>query len=183
MTVRDGGRVEAQNVYVNEDGVLTGNGGTIAANVIVDGGSVAPGDSPGSMTIDGDLTVNRGMLDFEIAGLMTDQFDQLFVAGDAIFADGAEISVSFIDGFGPEIGDMFELLRVEGLNTLPLAMVDFTVNGLRAGLGFDFVVNGDGSLIGSVIARTSEVPVPAGVWLMGTALAGLRLAKRKKKAA
>jgi hypothetical protein len=50
LTVSSGGTVVADTVRVNGGGVLSGNGGTIRADVILNGGIIAPGASPRSST-------------------------------------------------------------------------------------------------------------------------------------
>jgi hypothetical protein len=93
LTVGSGGRVEARTVIVNDGGLLSGDGGTVAADVRLDGGTIAPGASPGTMTIDGNLEVLDGLLSFEVGGTAAGLFDQLFVTGDLITPSGLSRAV------------------------------------------------------------------------------------------
>jgi autotransporter-associated beta strand protein len=54
------------NVSVNAGGTLAGSN-NVVGNVAVNGGKIAPGNSIGTLTIDGSLTVNIGVFDMEIA--------------------------------------------------------------------------------------------------------------------
>jgi T5SS/PEP-CTERM-associated repeat protein len=111
LTVRSGGEVNADNVFVNEDGRLDGGFGTINADVTVNGGSVAPGNSPGTMTILGDFTMNSGFLDLEFDP--NGPSDLLSVSGDAYFGDDAMINIIFADSFGAVL-NFDDLLDVGG---------------------------------------------------------------------
>lgn len=55
----------------------------------------------------------------------------------------------------------------------PSQISGFSISGLRFGVSNIYVFD----------YKTPEIPVPGAVWLMGSALAGLGLAKRKKKSA
>lgn len=93
---------------VGPGGVLGGKG-VINADVVIVGGEVSPGQSPGVLTINGDFLQNAGsVLTMEIAGTTPGvQYDQLFVTGD-LTLDG-DVNVQFLDGFIPMRGDVFEL--------------------------------------------------------------------------
>lgn len=101
LNVNTGGTVNASTVYVNEDGVLKGDGGIINANVIVSGGTVAPGASPGEMTINGDFTVEQGIIELEYFGLGLGEQDVFNVSGAVLFGENAQIDLLF--GFVPSI--------------------------------------------------------------------------------
>jgi len=58
------GTLTSPNIYVGSDGQIGGSG-TIVGNVVNTGG-IAPGNSIGTLTIDGALTINQGTLDMEI---------------------------------------------------------------------------------------------------------------------
>ena len=68
---------------VGPQGTLLGQG-TIRGKVNVPfGGTVLPGTSPGTLTIDGDYEQTGGLLGIEIAGTARGQFDVLAVTGNA----------------------------------------------------------------------------------------------------
>jgi hypothetical protein len=85
---------------------------------VINSGFLKPGDSPGILTIDGDLTQDEsGVLDIELAGTAIDpvtgdtQYDRLVVTGQSVL--GGELHVSLIDSFliqPPNPTDTFDIL-------------------------------------------------------------------------
>lgn len=85
------------------------NGGLTNGNAQNPGGTVSPGTSVGTLTVDGTYNQHSSStLEIELAGIDPGEFDVLAVNGLAIL-DGF-VDVSLVDGFMPEIGDMFEFL-------------------------------------------------------------------------
>jgi T5SS/PEP-CTERM-associated repeat protein len=93
------------------DGTLTI--GNFLGNLTQDGGTISPGDSPGLTAVTGDFTINAGMLEIEIGGLIqATEYDFLDVAGDV--ALGGTLDVSLIDPFTLSPGQSFEIIDVGG---------------------------------------------------------------------
>ncbi|MBX7074420.1 MAG: PEP-CTERM sorting domain-containing protein [Pirellulales bacterium] len=104
--------VPLDTLRVGPGGTLGGTG-TILGDVLVDGGSVSPGFSPGTLHIDGIFQQGAlGSLFMEIGGALPGEYDQLDVSGDLFLA--GTVRLTFIDGFVPRFGDQFELFRVGG---------------------------------------------------------------------
>lgn len=114
----DVGATAYGTVYVYADGTLGGKG-TFIGNVYQTGGHVAPGFSPGVLTITGDYSNIGGSLDLELAG--TDGAgapagnDQLRVSGSITLsnllpADYSVIKFIDIDGFEAKHGDVFQVI-------------------------------------------------------------------------
>lgn len=120
-------RREGNGTFTFNGGLLTV--GTFVGDLVDNGGTIAPGPSTGLTTIDGDLTVNRGMLQIEIGGLVTGtEFDQLSVTGNATL--GGKLNVRLTDGFVPGVGDTFTIM------TFDSRIGDFDeYNGLDLGPG------------------------------------------------
>ena len=98
----------ARGVLVKSGAILAGVG-TIGQTVIVEaGGTLAPGNFTGEMTL-GTLTMNAGAtLALEIGGMLAGaQHDRLESAGSLAF-DGT-LRVSLIGGFMPSAGQSFDL--------------------------------------------------------------------------
>jgi hypothetical protein len=91
------------------DGTL-GGGGTVGGDVDNSSGIVAPGNSAGQLTVDGDYTQqSSGTLAIELGGITPGaEHDHLQVTGNAAL-DGT-LSVSLIDGFTPSAGSSFDIL-------------------------------------------------------------------------
>jgi autotransporter-associated beta strand protein/T5SS/PEP-CTERM-associated repeat protein len=98
----------AGDAIVNNGAVLSGSG-TIGGSVYVTpGGTLAPGDGPGLLTIKGDLVLQAGAtLVMEFAGLTAGLYDQLDIEGT--FIAGDTLNLVFIDGFTPVYGASFTI--------------------------------------------------------------------------
>ena len=82
----------------------------ISGNLNVQGGKVAPGNSPGILAITGDYAQGAAAtLEIELGGTVRDsEYDALIVSGDMTLDGG--LDVLSIDGFVPQAGDAFDIL-------------------------------------------------------------------------
>jgi Calx-beta domain len=108
-----GGTVEVRSgTTFDPTGALTNNGtlkgaGTVAANT-TSAGTVAPGLSPGTLTIAGNYTQTAaGTLASEIAGAGAGEFDRLVVDGTASL--GGTLAIATDPAFTPPNGSSFEI--------------------------------------------------------------------------
>ncbi len=101
------------SLLLGQDGRLSGSG-IVSANVENEQGNIAPGNSAGQLTIQGDLALaNSSTLEIEIGGLTAgDQFDQLVVSGDV--ALGGLLQVELINSFELASEQSFEIIDVTG---------------------------------------------------------------------
>jgi hypothetical protein len=128
---------------------------------------VAPGNSAGTMTVDGDFTLaGSGILDVEIGGFMPGTFDVLDIKGTA-FLTGGNINFSFLPGYdivtdvGP--GETWELsfLTAGNIDSLFDPVINYNFMSLPY---FQFnVFQQDNDLI---FQATNTVPLP-GAFLLG----------------
>lgn len=95
-------------------GGLLGGDGLILGDVANSGGVVAPGASPGTLTISGNYVQGPGgVLAMEIGGLSPGiDHDLLDVSGSAVL--GGTLAVSLVNGFVPAPGDIFTLIQAAG---------------------------------------------------------------------
>lgn len=120
------GTVGINNLVLNQAplaasaGTLGGTG-VIAGDLLNDGAAVAPGASPGTLTVLGDYTQHPdGSLEIEIAGTTaSSEHDVLVVAGTANLA--GELNVILMEDMNgnpymPSAGDKFEILRLGHVN-------------------------------------------------------------------
>lgn len=181
LTVRNGGEVVSNNIIIEEFGRLQGSGGHVIANVLLDGGVLAAGASTGTMTIDGDLIANNGILELEIG---TTGQDLLDVNGDVILGSGLVIDL-FIDTM------LTDLLSIESFFTgynsfnIEAGFDPLTDIHLFAGANSGFVA-GDNLRIGLggqefllSFNQTSTVPTPGILALMILGLGALSLSRRR----
>ncbi len=84
--------------------------GDIVGNFNNTGGTLAPGHSPGIMTVTGNYAQSGGSLNIEIQGTApnTPDFDQLRVLGTV--ALGGTLNVSFLSSFKPATGATFKII-------------------------------------------------------------------------
>ncbi len=95
-------------------GKLQGDGGTINGNVVHKGGTVHPGDSPGTLTIMGDYEQTDGVMDVEFSGTLPGEMDLLDVLGNATVSGGV-IQFTFLGGYLPQVGDVLPFLSAAGI--------------------------------------------------------------------
>lgn len=175
LNVSDHGAVYAKDVIIGANGTLTGGDGVINAQVTVNGGIIAPGNSPGMMTINGDLIFNSGTLSSEIAGLSIGQFDVLNINGLASFTAGT-FAFSFLDGFLPTTSSQWTFLTasngITGWENLGLSVAglsgDYTYFLSSDGYNLNFNVN------------VTPVPEPEIYAMMAIGLGFLGFIRRRK---
>jgi T5SS/PEP-CTERM-associated repeat protein len=94
-------------LVVASNGQVLGTG-TIDTSLtrVLAGGSIAPGLSPGTLTVRGALELlPGGRLEMEYGGTKQGQFDELHV--DGLVTLGGTLEVHFVDGFSPEDPETF----------------------------------------------------------------------------
>jgi hypothetical protein len=94
-------------------GAFNFTGGTLVANTVAfdlvnNGGTIAPGSSPGATHVLGDLTLNAGTLAIELAGTSGGEFDEIQV--DDHLTAGGTLSVTLLGSFAPAAGNTFDIL-------------------------------------------------------------------------
>ncbi|QLF71637.1 S8 family serine peptidase (plasmid) [Peteryoungia desertarenae] len=156
--LRVDGRLSGSSVEVGQNAILSGNG-TIVSNLL-SRGQLSPGQSPGLLTINGDLTLAAGsQTNVEIDGLIAQDgaggFDRISVIGaNRVVALGGTLApvLRGITGaanndFTPKLGDSVRFLDVaSGRITGSFAGLTQPGSGLAAGTRLD-VVYGTGSLL------------------------------------
>jgi autotransporter-associated beta strand protein len=149
-----------------------GGTGSITGDVSASG-TVSPGASPGTLTVTGDVTFNKGSkLLMEIGGTGATQFDQLNLSG--VLAAGGTFDVDLVNGFVPEAGNSFDVLdfaSATGAFTLSLP-------SLGAGKAWNTSALLTTGTI-SVAAGAAPVPEPASAALVAIAAAALQLRRRR----
>ena len=89
-------------------------GGMLHADVVTfdlenQGGTLAPGHSIGQARVMGELSLNSGTLEIELASAAAS--DKLLIDGAAQL--GGTLDVRLLDGFAPSSGDLFEILHAD----------------------------------------------------------------------
>ena len=164
----------APNLLVTSTGTLSGTGAV--TGVVENQGTMRPGDSPGTFTINGSyLQDAQGTLDILIGGTGAGEFSQLIVNGNAVL-DGT-LDVELFGGFDPQSGEIFEILsgNISGAfaNVLFPTLSDglfFKLDQEKNGVFLD-VLSGTGT--GGGGGGGTSMPEPSSLLLLASGLAGL----------
>lgn len=116
---------------VNVSGGVLGGGGRVGGNLTnSSGGTVAPGTSPGVLSVQGNYVQQSGStLNIELGGLMEgQQYDVLNVIGN-VTLNGGTLNVTLVNGFSPTAGNSFDILDFASLTGT------FTTINLPGGAG------------------------------------------------
>ncbi|MCU0795417.1 MAG: autotransporter-associated beta strand repeat-containing protein [Akkermansiaceae bacterium] len=155
------------NITVGNTGTLSGSG-VLTGNVTV-GGTLAAGNSPGSLEIDGDLTLSStSVWNVEIGGTSVSSFDQIFNINQ--LNAGGTIAVSLINAFDPGLNDSFQIASFSSFVDNGYSF-DFSGATLSSGLSWD---TSSFSTNGTLVV----VPEPSSLWLGG--LGSLLLLRRRR---
>lgn len=130
-------------------GAFLGGSGTIAGDVVLQsGGFLAPGNSPGILTV-GSLLLNAGsftQMELEGAGVAGVDYDQIRVTGEATLGGTLELILG--GGYVPQAGDSFVLIDADTIT--PGSDFD-VINGLGNALLFDTTITDDFTLAITVL--------------------------------
>jgi fibronectin-binding autotransporter adhesin len=157
---------------------IKGNGTVIGNLVAASDTTVAPGSSPGKLTIQGNFTEQLGgTLEIEVEGMtrQTD-YDWLDVTGEAALAGTLEVLLG--GGFAPESGATFDVLTAAGGITVDPIFVLTDNGGLAPSQFWTY------NLLNNETLFQLQVGVPEPSTLMLAAavfVAGLLLAGRKRR--
>jgi len=171
LRVASGGTVAAERINIFEGGLLTGDGGSLEGDVVVDGGTLAPGDSPGSLDIIGDLSLDVGLLELEFG-------DLLKITGDLVLGETLDISLSFMDEPVGDSIDLASFFEVEGtIESQFDAGSNLGIDGLADGSQLAvFDLSGERVVFGA----GATVPAPSTLLLAGIGFLSLvRIANRR----
>ncbi len=158
---------------------LSGGGTVVTPSLRVYDGTVAPGMSPGHLTIDGNVSFSGGELVIELGGLQPGtEHDLLEVLGTLTldqWGNGTTLVLKAVDGFVPQAGQGFDFLRATQVEGSFTSLIDETGLGLTlADLQFS-----DGHI---GINLSAAVPEPHAALLMLLGLIALRLRHRRTPA-
>jgi fibronectin-binding autotransporter adhesin len=121
-TLQVDGLIASANTFVNHGGALAGIG-TIGGNLF-NSAVVSPGDSPGTLTVNGNYTQNAtGTLRIEIGGLALPRHDLLQMSGNATL--NGTLQLVRLNSFAPLGGDRVIVLSATGGVTGTFATVEW----------------------------------------------------------
>lgn len=170
ITTKAGTTATFNDAFNQQVGALLNGGGNFVFN-----GGYSAGNSPGSVTINGDVVygaANEAL--FEIGGLVQGvDYDHLTVNGNLTF--GGVLKLSFINGYLGNVGDSFDLFDFTS-STGAFSQV-VALNTLQNGLGWNYDA---ASGVLNVVAM-APVPEPSALMMLlsGLGVAGLMSIRRK----
>jgi T5SS/PEP-CTERM-associated repeat protein len=149
------------------NGSICGNG-TYSAPIVENNGTVCPGNSAGTLVIDGDYTqTSVGKLLMEMAGPDPGQFDVLHVTGASVL-DGT-MEVQMLGNFLPAAGQTFDLLQLDGSVTgdfseitFPDLKPDFEFSAEQVGGVFKITALNDGLAANALLNISTRAQVGTG---------------------
>jgi len=167
-------------------GATLGGSGVINDILAHDGAIISPGNSPGVLTVTGDLVMQPGaVLRLDVLGdVPGTQHDVVEVAGDVIL-NGAIIELVFGNGFAPRANQSLGLLDIGGqLTGVPTVQFAGLEDGWLYDLDFDPLL-GKLMLIslndGIATTQPNPVPLPGALVLLATALTSLGVRTRRRR--
>ena len=198
MIDNHGGRIDAASgsrVFLSEAGhpshfgITTVQGGVLAGSGtyfmqlarLAEGVRIAPGQSPGQLSFNGDLSFDpMGALEIEIGGTEAGTMhDRVHVTGRAGL--GGKLDLRLWGGFVPAAGDVFTFLSAQSLS----GSFDNLVNGRVSfsGGSFDVLASANELRLGNFIAVAVPEPWTGLLMAAGLLAVGLRVRQGRFKAA
>jgi len=133
--------------------------GTVGGNLNVSNAVLAPGFSPGALSIEGDLSLGAGStLQMELGGTDPASYDRILATGNLQL--GGDLIVSSDNGFRAAAGQTFQLLTVQGSVSGSLGSVSTSGGNLEA-LQLSSLVVSSASGSTTIPAITSSLYLPA----------------------
>jgi fibronectin-binding autotransporter adhesin len=173
-------QLRAATINVNSGATVYGTG--LLYTNLVDvktGGALAPGQSAGTLNVNGGINLRSGSsLEIEIGGLTVGtQYDRVAATGSAII--GSALDVSFINGFENLISssDTFTILTASGVTGSFSNLIDGRV--AVGGLG-TFLVTFNSNNITLSNFQLPPAPEPSTAMLLGLGMIGLVARQRRK---
>lgn len=201
--VRDAGAVRGMGTYIQQGGQTRVDGmlaaslldiqdgtfsgvGTVQGQMTAGSGAViAPGNSIGVLTVDGNLVTNGNAFEIE---LHYSGSDLLKLLGDLDVTGGGDVNYLLGDGYLPTAGEHFDWLQVSGATTGDFDALDFSIfmldalgnkNPWSAPSGLIWQTHFDGSVARlEFTSVAAPVPVPYSFVLFASGLVGLVGASR-----
>ncbi len=135
LNIGAGATLSTNNNSLTNAGIITGNG-TLnlggAGHLLTNSGTLQPGNSPGTLTINGDLTMTSSSVtnvEIQPPGVTAGtDYDLITVTGAANL--NGTLNVTHLNGFTPSAGSTFQIMNYA------LSTGDFVTKNFPAGFGY-----------------------------------------------
>ncbi len=183
LRVLNGGVFTTRDLFVRPSGTVSGNGTVTVTRDFELNGTISPGNSIGTLTVNGGLAASASaMFEFELAGVLAGQYDVLHTTG-AVALGGGGLDITLIDDFELGFYQMFHVLSAGGgltgtLTNLSEGALVGTFNGVNLYITYDpegmFSTDNGGFALYSI-------PEPrAAASVLGAAVVGLLCLRRMR---
>ncbi len=163
-----GGALTVDQIVIAANSLMVGAGAITGS--LTNFGTIAPGNSPGIIAVDGDAVLaDTSLLLMELAGTGAGDFDQFNVTGMLGF-DGT-LTVTLTNGFAPQVGDVFDLFDFGSTNGLAFDAVNLPDLVNAAWDTTDLYLGGSIAVV---------IPEPGTFALLGIGAALLAAARRRR---
>jgi T5SS/PEP-CTERM-associated repeat protein len=136
LNISDGAVVKAGSVMIAPGGILSGDG-TLVSDYVSNEGTIKPGNSIGTLTINGNLEIHPDSV-YEVEIDNSGNSDLLKVNGDVDIVGGIVQAVSTETITGAQHYMIIEANNVDGeFDTLDTALLDLTMSYSDIGLGYE----------------------------------------------
>jgi len=163
-------------------GGTLGGSGSIAGPLTVSGGTLAPGASPGKLTVANAVTLAAGStFAVELNGLVAGtEYDQLAVTGgsNGVTLDNAQLAVGL--GYSPSVGDSFRIIDKQSTGAVTGTFLGLPEGGSVAVGGNVLSISYLGGTGNDVTLTVTAVPEPAAAGLLAIAATGLLAPRRRR---
>ena len=172
LLIVDGSIASSSLTSVTDRGTLGGSGIVGPVKLY---GTASPGTSAGILTVQGGLTMDAGLIQIELGGLLAgDEYDRLVVTGQ-LALDG-DLDVLLIASFEPAAANTFDILDWSSLTG---TFDNENLPALATGLDWDTSqLYTTGEL--RVVEAPIVVPEPAGLGLIGLVMMTLKRKRRRR---
>ena len=157
------------NTYTQSSGLTQGTG-TIIGHIVINGGTIKPGDPPGTLSVF-DLTLNNGTFLEQIAGSGSGQYGVLDVTGgNTHLGSGALLDISLLGGYDP-VGHLFTILNDSGGSVYGTFANAPSGGFVMDQINWTIAYNSNDIVLDAV--SPAVIPIPGSIWLTLSGLAGL----------
>ena len=158
------GSLAGSATTVNSSATLGGSGQVGALDV--EGGTLSPGNSPGQITVNGNLSLDDTSTYVEQLGGTTagTGYDQTVVAAnaDTVNLGGATLSLQLYNGFTPSLGQSYTILDNQGNSAITGTFAGLAQGATVTQSGYSFQISYTGGTGNDVVLTETGVPSSGG---------------------